>query len=90
MRAPARDARQFLHDQMPAEGLQVCKLLLVMIQDSEIRARLHGAVDRVGLGPDRERVARYVVGLLVPEVSKLLREALREERSKNAKFHGSD
>jgi hypothetical protein len=49
-----------------------------MIQDSEIRARLHGAVDRVGLGPDRERVARYVVGLLVPEVKKLLKE---EERS---------
>ena len=49
-----------------------------MIQDSEIRARLHAAIDRVGLETVRERMARYVVGLLVPEVKKLLKE---EERS---------
>jgi hypothetical protein len=50
--------------------------------DKEIKDRLNAAIDRVtmAMGPERERMARYVIGLLVPEVKKLIQEALREER----------
>lgn len=56
-----------------------------MIQDAEIRKILNGAIDRVGLEPDRERMARYVVSLLVPEVKKLLKEEEREIKSRGEK-----
>jgi hypothetical protein len=52
-----------------------------VIHDSEIRKRLDGAIDREGLTVERDRVARYVVRILVPEVKKMLRE---EERARNA------
>jgi hypothetical protein len=52
-----------------------------MIQDCEIEKRLNGAVDRVSMHPDRERMARYVVNLLIPEVKKIIREELRKEHS---------
>jgi hypothetical protein len=48
--------------------------------DKEIKDRLNGAIDRVTMSPERERMARYVIGLLIPEVKKLIQEALREER----------
>lgn len=48
--------------------------------DKEIKDRLNAAIDRISLSHERERMARYVIGLLVPEVKKLIQEALREER----------
>ncbi len=56
-----------------------------MIREVEIRKRLNAAIDRAALGSDREKVARYTVGLLVPEVEKLIRQALREAKSKDRK-----
>jgi len=56
-----------------------------VIREVEIRKRLNAAIDRAALGSDREKVARYTVGLLVPEVEKLIRQALREAKSKDRK-----
>lgn len=50
-----------------------------MTRESEIRKRLDGAIDRLGLSPERERMARYTVDRLVPEVLQLLKE---QEKSK--------
>jgi hypothetical protein len=51
-----------------------------VIQDSEIKKRLNGAIDRVGMDPDRERMARYVVNILTPEVKKIVKEETRKPR----------
>ena len=53
-----------------------------MIRDVEIRKRLNAAIDRAGLGSDREKVARYTVGLLVREVLRIVKEELRNQRAK--------
>lgn len=51
-----------------------------MIQEWEIKKRLNGAVDRIGMNPDRERMARYVVDILTPEVVKILKEEMRQRK----------
>jgi hypothetical protein len=48
-----------------------------MIRESEIKKRLNGAIDRLALPLERERVARYTVDRLVPEVKKLIQEEIR-------------
>jgi hypothetical protein len=53
-----------------------------VILDKEIKDRLNAAIDRVTMSQERERMARYVIGLLIPEVKKLIQEALREERGR--------
>lgn len=52
------------------------------MRDSEIAKRLNGALDRVVLNAEREKMGRYVVNLLVPEVQKLIREELRAAKTK--------
>ncbi len=56
-----------------------------MIAASEVEKRLNGAVDRLALDPDRERMARYVVARLVPPVMRLILEEVREVKSKGGK-----
>ena len=51
------------------------------MQDSEIRKRLNGVIDRLVLPLERERVARYTVDRLVPEVKKLIGEEVRTARN---------
>ena len=46
-------------------------------------ARLNGAIDRVAMSLERERVARYTVGLLLPEVKKLIQEEVKKARPKS-------
>jgi hypothetical protein len=48
-----------------------------MIHNSEITKRLNGVIDRLVLPLERERVARYTIDRLVPEVAKLIREEVR-------------
>jgi hypothetical protein len=55
------------------------------LQDSEIRKRLNSVIDRLVLPLERERVARYAIDRLVPEVGKMLREEVREAKSKQKK-----
>jgi hypothetical protein len=51
------------------------------LRESEISARLNAAIDRADLSMDRERMARYTVRLLVPEVKKLIAEEVRTART---------
>jgi len=53
------------------------------LQDNEIRDRLYGAVDREGMGPERARIARYIVDRILPEVKKLIREEVQAEKQKS-------
>jgi len=49
-----------------------------LIQEFEIRARLFGTIERVGMGPDRERIAKYAAGILVAEVQKMIIEEVKK------------
>lgn len=57
-----------------------------MILEREIKGRLNGVIDRLALSLDRERVARYTVDRLVPEVVKLIREEVRAVKAQNLKL----
>lgn len=50
--------------------------------DREIMKRLNAAIDREGWTGDRERLARGIVHTLRDAVSKLIEEAVKEERAK--------
>lgn len=47
------------------------------MQDHELKQRLHGVIERVGMGPDRERIAKYTVGILLTEVKKIIEEQVK-------------
>lgn len=53
-----------------------------MIAESEIRKRLNLVIDFLTLPIERERVARYTIERLVPEVVKMLKEQARELKPK--------
>jgi hypothetical protein len=53
-----------------------------VIRDKEIKDRLNGVIDRLGLPLERERLARYTIDRLMPEISKMIHEAIREESKK--------
>lgn len=55
-----------------------------MIQEREIRKRLGVVIDQLGLPLDRDRVARYTVERIMPEVVKIIREEVREVKSRGA------
>ena len=55
------------------------------MRDVEIKKRLNGVIDRLVLPAAHIRCARYTIDRLVPEVQKLLREELREYKSKQNK-----
>lgn len=55
------------------------------MKTSELEKRLQAVIDRAGLSLDRQKVARYTVGLLVREVERLLKEELREAKFKRGK-----
>jgi hypothetical protein len=52
-----------------------------LISDAEIKKRLNGVFDRLMLPLERERVARYAVDRLVPEVKKLIAEEVLTARN---------
>jgi hypothetical protein len=56
-----------------------------MTQDQELRARLNAAIDRHPMLRERELICRFAVNLLLPEIKKLIREAIRTEKSKQTK-----
>ena len=56
-----------------------------MIQVSEVKKRLSAAIDRLGLPPDHDRIARYTVLRIVPDVLRLILEEVREVKSKGGK-----
>ncbi|MGA7791826.1 MAG: hypothetical protein WCA19_02230 [Candidatus Acidiferrales bacterium] len=47
----------------------------------EISKRLDGAIERAGLPFDRERAAKSVTHLLVPEVLKIVQEEIRATKA---------
>jgi len=53
-----------------------------MIRDTEIKKRLNGVIDQLVLPIERERVARYTIDRLVPEVKKLIQEELQNLKSR--------
>lgn len=53
-----------------------------MIADREIVQRLDAVIDRVGLSPDQQRLARRVMHILVPEMKKILQEEAASQKKK--------
>jgi hypothetical protein len=53
------------------------------ISEMEIEKRLNAAIDRLGLGTDRERVARSLVPLFLKEVKTIIMEQVRRERKRD-------
>jgi hypothetical protein len=52
-----------------------------MIREVEIIKRLDGAIERAGIGSDRERAAKSVTHLLVTEVLKIVQEEIRATKA---------
>lgn len=52
------------------------------MSDHEIELRLNAAIDRWAPGGERERIARVVAKILIPEVKQLIREAVKESKGK--------
>lgn len=52
----------------------------------EISKRLNAAIERLGMPFDEERASKAPIGLLVPEVEKLIKEAVRAEKSRQRTY----
>jgi hypothetical protein len=50
----------------------------------EILKRLEAKIECMGLSPERESQAKWALGLIVPEVKKIVDEEIRAERKKHA------
>jgi len=48
----------------------------------EIQTRLTGAIERMGLSKDQERATKSALPLFVPEVVKIVEDAVRAEKSR--------
>ena len=48
------------------------------ISETEIRVRMNAEIDLHGLNGEREKSARFAVGILVPVVKRLIQEEIRE------------
>lgn len=49
-------------------------------EDREIKNRLDAAIERAGMSPDRERIAKYAAQLMIAEVKKIIAERLKEQK----------
>lgn len=78
-------ARPDVQNVLQGSCLRLRRSVYVVIAASEVEKRLNGAIDRLALDPDRERMARYVVTRLVPPVLRLILEQVREVKSKGGK-----
>ena len=56
-----------------------------MIHEPEIKKRLNGVIDLLALDKDRERMSRYVIDRLIPEVKRLIQEEVRASRHADRK-----